>query len=218
MADTVTTLVIKDGDKATSGLSAISSSTGYSTYHALTGTLASDLSSSLSSIRTNINNLLTGTTISASVDIITGDTNIITGALDNVSSSINAVSSSLNAISSSFGSKLSDLSSSLSTISSNIVKFATGSIITPITYTTMIAGTKSTVTSKSNRSNVTIFNHTNGDMYLAISSSVDTSNYSYVIASSGSYYSEKCDARLEHSLTGSSAMTTGRVLITETLF
>ena len=154
MPDTVTTLVIKDGDKATSGLSAISSSTGYSTYHALTGTLASDLSSSLAAL------------------------------------------------------------------SVNVVKYATGSVITPVTYTTLENGTKTTVTAKTNRSNLTIFNHTNGDLYIAISSSIDvaTGKYTYVLASSGSYYSEKTDSRLEHTLTGSAAMSTGFATITEMLF
>jgi hypothetical protein len=84
----------------------------------------------------------------------------------------------------------------------------------------MKGGTKTTVAAATNRSNLTIFNHTNGDVYLAISSSIDTATgkYSYVLASSGSYYSEKTDARLEHTLTGSSAMTTGYVTITEMLF
>jgi hypothetical protein len=50
MPDTVTTLAIKDGTATASGLSAISSSTGYSTYHALTGTLATDMNSKLENL------------------------------------------------------------------------------------------------------------------------------------------------------------------------
>ena len=161
MADTLLTLAIKDGTGTASGLSAISASTGYSTYHALTGTLSADISSSLSSI-----------------------------------------------------------SSSIATLSINAVKYATGSVITPVTYTTLENGTKTTISAATNRSNLTIFNHTNGDLYIAISSSIDvaTGKYTYVLTSSGSYYSEKTDARLEHTLTGSTAMSTGFVTITEMLF
>jgi hypothetical protein len=50
MADTVVTLPIKDGTGASSGLSAISSSSGYSSYHALTGTLATDMNSKLENL------------------------------------------------------------------------------------------------------------------------------------------------------------------------
>ncbi len=65
MADT--TLIIKDGTGASSGLSAVSSSTGYSTYHALTGANVqeiitrlgnlSDISSSISSISSSVNSI-----------------------------------------------------------------------------------------------------------------------------------------------------------------
>jgi len=204
-------LKVKDGTGTLTTLAAISASDGISTYHALTGTIASSLSSSLSSINTNIASLLAGTVISASVDIITGDTNLITGSIKELSSSLN-----YNNIST--AKYLYDLSSSISTISRTL---ATGSTITRVTSSTIYNGTGYNIVSTQTRANLIILNKTNGDLYLTIS---DTGNitagsekFSYILTTSGNYYAEQTDVKLSHHLTGSSALS-GYVLITETKY
>ncbi len=222
MADTVTTLAIKDGTATASGLSAVSSSTGYSTYHALTGTLANDLSSSLSSISTNIGNLLTGTTISASVDIITGDTNIITGALDKISSSLsynnlsaanilNNISSSLYEISSSINNFYNDYYD-IQKYSNNVTRYTTSNTLikngTPQSYLSL----------SSLRTSLYFYNATNAEVYLTIGSTTSynvNGAYTLVIPSSGSYVSLRENCRLAHGVTGSVNGTTGHVIFTE---
>jgi hypothetical protein len=122
MADSPQSLSIKDGTGAASKLASISGSFGFSTYHALTGTLASDVSSSLSSISSSVSgissslsSIITGTAIN--VDIITGDTSTITQSVDRTTAAVQAsYTSSYN--------RLGDVSSSLSILtgsSSNIL-------------------------------------------------------------------------------------------------
>jgi hypothetical protein len=234
MADTVTKLVIKDGTGASSGLSAISSSTGYSSYHALTGTLAAHISSSLrfgtrgageilddidsntSALQATLNN------ISGSISSIsTNFTNLLSGSvsasIDIITGDTNIITSSLNNISSS----LVYAGSSLSKLTYDYTEKANDSSISAINTTNLKDGTKRSVSGNSTRKSLLFFNHTNGDVYLGIGATSVTASsgiYTYAIATSGSYASEHRYAHLEHNYSGSSTCTTGFLTITEIEF
>jgi hypothetical protein len=66
-----TTLIIKDGTGASSGLSAVSSSTGYSTYHALTGANVQEIITRLGNI-----NPISSSVYSISSSVYTINSNI----------------------------------------------------------------------------------------------------------------------------------------------
>jgi hypothetical protein len=63
--------------------------------------------------------------------------------------------------------------------------------------------------------NLIINNQSNASLFLALSQSVDTSNYSFIIEPYGYYESLPQDSQLTHSVILSSSATTGRIAITQ---
>jgi hypothetical protein len=202
-------LKVKDGLGTIQTLSAISASDGISTYHALTGTIASSISSSLNHGGKSAAEYL--------LDIYTTlnpETTVIEQKITAISSSLNVITSSINVLSSS----LNYSNNSIAQLTYNYTRNANRADISAINYTLLKDGTARRVDENSIRQTLTLFNHTDGDVYVCIGNTPVTASsgiYTYAIAPSGSYISEQRYGYLAHYYSGSSAVTTGYLTITE---
>lgn len=179
MADTTTQLQVRDATGSIKILSGVSSSNGIATYHALTGTVAFDISSSL-----NYGSYSAAKYLS---DIASGVSNLDTGDLPGIDNKLAAISSSVNYNSTSSARYLSDIRDVNVTASSYMLGDA-GPALTAADLVNGITHTLSFIPASQNTKGVMFYNHTDADVYVRINGIPTASNgtYSFVIAPSGS--------------------------------
>lgn len=185
-------LQIKDGTGATQELYTSSGSSGLVPYHAISG-----------SVTTSVSNL----PLTQSVSLV--NTGSLTASISNFppTQSVSFATSSV------LTASISNFPSTQNVTASIVAEKSTTSAIEMYSYNSSI--TSSFIQVSASKSLI-VNNQTNASLFLAISSSVDASNYSYIVEPYGHYEADPRDSLLIHSLLLSSSATTGRVAVTKT--
>lgn len=225
-----TTLSSADLSTLTSSISAVSSAVGLfnqQLYQALTG---GPVSMSVDIVAGDVN-AITGsvdriTTEVAKLTVLSGSNGLKVYTL--TTASVNLVNtSSLTASISNFPPTQSVSFAASSVLTASISNFpptqnVTASIVAEKSTTSAIemyvynSSITSSAVQVSASKSLIVNNQTNASLFLAISASVDASNYSYIVEPYGYYESDPRDSLLIHSLLLSSSATLGRVAVTKT--
>lgn len=153
------------------------------------------------------------------VHSVTGSINTVLSAddLSLLTSSISSVSSAVGLFNQQLYEALTGDSSSMSV---NVVNVVTTTPLKANSSTIEIyaydSGISSSPIQVSSSKSLIVNNQTDASLFLALSESVDTSSYSYIIEPYGYYEAAMHDSSLTHSLLLSSSATYGQVSITKT--